>query len=270
MGEYKGIDVSYHQGTINWKLVKESGIKFAIIRAGYGQSTMDKKFEENVKGCIEYGIPFGVYWFMYCTNEAEAILNAQKCNSVIEKYKDKITMKVWCDFEYDTETKANAKGVTFTNNTRTACINAFIKKMQAYGYEVGNYANPDYLKKITPPAVPLWLARYSSSKGNYNCLMWQYSSKGSVKGIIGNVDMNIGYFDSDPVTIKVMQDSNYYPKYTGTSGSIVAALKAVGEKDTSLANRKKIGVRNGIANVGTATANIQMLNVLKAGRLLKP
>ena len=60
MERIKGIDVSYHQGVIDWKKVKESGIGYAIIRAGYGRTDVDKQFHKNVKGCIENDIPFGV------------------------------------------------------------------------------------------------------------------------------------------------------------------------------------------------------------------
>lgn len=200
MAEIKGIDVSKHQYKIDWKKVKADGIKFAIIRAGYGRTTKDSYVDANANGCIENGIAIGFYWFLYCTNVAEAEKNAEMFHSVISKYKDKITMKVWCDFEYDTDKNANQKGVTFTKATRTACVNAFCKKMESYGYEVGNYANQDYLNnKFDKIDYPLWFAKYSSTKGSRDCVMWQYSSKGSVAGINGNVDMNI-YYDN---TVKV-------------------------------------------------------------------
>ena len=60
-----GIDVSYHQGTIDWKKVADSGIQFAMIRAGYGKSTVDEKFIENIVGADTSGLKVGVYWFIY-------------------------------------------------------------------------------------------------------------------------------------------------------------------------------------------------------------
>lgn len=191
----KGIDVSYHQKLIDWEQVKNSGIGFAIIRAGYGRETMDSLFKYNVESCIKLGIPFGVYWFIYGVNEAEAEKNAEKFHSVIAPYKDKISLKVWCDLEYDTDKNAKKRGVTLTKQVRTNMVVAFCERMKSYGYEVGNYANPDYLRNkfYDLSQYPLWLAKYSSSKGDYNCFMWQYSSKGTVPGIKGNVDMNYLY-----------------------------------------------------------------------------
>lgn len=190
-----GIDVSYHQGIIDWKEVKNSGIEFAIIRAGFGRTDVDQQFHANVLGCIANNIPFGVYWFIYGVNEDEATKNAELCNRTIAQYKDNITLGVWCDLEYDTDANARRRGVALTKDIRTNMVIAFNERMKQYGYDVGVYANPDYLntKFNDLSAYPLWLAKYSSNKGNYDCIMWQYSSKGSVPGINGNVDMNHHY-----------------------------------------------------------------------------
>lgn len=196
----KGIDVSKHQGEIDWEKVKKDGIKYAIIRAGYGKNTVDKFFEENINGCIKNNIPVGIYWFIYGINEQEAVENAEMCHSVIKKYKDKISMRVWCDLEYDTDSNANKRGVFLTKTIRTNMVIAFCERLKKYGYEVGNYANPDYLKtKFNASALiayPLWLAGYSITENtakSYKPTIWQYSSKGKVSGIKGNVDMNIYY-----------------------------------------------------------------------------
>jgi GH25 family lysozyme M1 (1,4-beta-N-acetylmuramidase) len=196
----RGIDVSENQGKIDWKTVKSAGVKCAIIRAGWGRTNKDPYFDKNVKGCIENDIPFGIYWFIYGVNETEAIANADKCHAVIAQYKDKITMKVWCDFEYDTDANANKRGVVFDKAKRTSMVKAFCERMKALGYEVGVYANPDYLKnKFNDLSMyPLWLAYYGASEKDamkFNPVMWQYSSKGYVSGISGNVDMNYVYMD---------------------------------------------------------------------------
>ena len=194
----EGIDVSYHQGFIDWKKVKESGIGYAIIRAGYGRTDVDKQFHNNVKGCIENDIPFGIYWFIYGVNEAESIVNADLCHKTIAPYKDKIRLKVAADLEYDTDNNAKKRGVTLTKDIRTKMVIAFCERMKSYGYDVAVYANPDYLnsKFNDLSQYPLWLAYYTSDENNtkkYNYFMWQYSSKGSVPGISGNVDMNYLY-----------------------------------------------------------------------------
>lgn len=194
----KGIDVSEYQANVDWKKVKSNSIAFSIIRAGYGRNSVDKKFETNVRGCIENKIAVGIYWFIYAINEQEAVKNAEKCHSLIAPYKDKITMKVWCDFEYDTDYYARKRGVVFTKALRTKVIKAFCERMKEYGYEVGVYANPDYLKNKFDDLseYPLWLAWYQGTEEKakkYNPLIWQYSSKGKVNGIKGNVDMDIYY-----------------------------------------------------------------------------
>lgn len=194
----KGIDVSYHQKVIDWKKVKESGIGYAIIRAGYGRTDVDKQFLNNVKGCIENDIPFGIYWFIYGVNEAESIANADLCHKTIAPYKDKIKLKVSADLEYDTDNNAKKRGVTLTKDIRTKMVIAFCERMKSYGYDVAVYANPDYLnnKFNDLSQYPLWLAYYTSNENNakkYNPFMWQYSSKGSVPGISGDVDMNYLY-----------------------------------------------------------------------------
>lgn len=76
----KGVDVSYHNGTINWDKVKASDVDYAIIRCGYGQdfkSQDDKKWAENVRACVNKGIPFGVYLYSYATNTTKAASEAQ-------------------------------------------------------------------------------------------------------------------------------------------------------------------------------------------------
>lgn len=205
--ERKGIDVSRHQGNIIWSDVKADGVEFAIIRAGYGRTAIDEQFYSNINGCIENGIDIGIYWFIYGINEQEAIENADMCHSAIAQYKDNIKMKVWCDLEYDTDKIAINRGVTLTKQKRSNMIIAFCERLKKYGYDVGYYANPDYLNnKLLDLSsyYPLWLAKYASSKGNIECFMWQHSSTGSVKGIKGNVDMDIHYETvSDTVLEKI-------------------------------------------------------------------
>lgn len=258
-----GIDVSYYQGDIDWKKVKESGISFAILRAGYGKSTVDKKFVRNIEECIKHNIPVGVYWFIYATNIQEVLINAQKCMSLIAPYKDKIKMKVWCDFEYDTDANAKKRGVVFTKEMRTSMVKAFCDAVNSGGYEVGVYANPDYLNtKFNDLSMyPLWLAKYSTTKGNIDCDIWQYSSKGKVAGIKGNVDMNYGYFEP------ISKPTEYYDKPEIT---LIEALNDIGVNST-YEFRKKIAIANGISDYkGTKEQNMTLLALLNNGKLIKP
>ena len=82
----KGIDVSKHNGNVNWSHVKADGVEFAIIRAGYGKeiSQKDAQFENNYAGCKSNGVPVGAYWYSYATNEAEARQEAAVCLQVLK------------------------------------------------------------------------------------------------------------------------------------------------------------------------------------------
>lgn len=185
----KGIDVSYHNGIINWSKVRQSA-DFAIIRAGYGKSQIDKQFINNICGADTTGLKIGIYWFIYAADANEAVLNAKKCEECISGYKDIITMRVWADWEYDSD-KRNPQ----TKEGRTKIVKAFCEYLKEKGYDVGVYANPDYLKNKFGDLsqYPLWLAKYSSDKGTYQPFIWQYSSTGKVPGISTNVDMNTYY-----------------------------------------------------------------------------
>lgn len=207
----KGIDVSYHQGNIDWKKVAHSGIEFAIIRAGYGKSTVDAKFIENIVGAHTAGLKVGVYWFIYALHENDALFNAEMFHKTIEPYREAITMKVFADYEYDSDDYAERNGVVHTKDSRTRIVKTFLHYLEEKGWDVGNYANPDYIKNNFEDLseYPLWLAWYTGNENNvktYNPLMWQYSSKGSVSGIKGNVDMNICYEEvkkeEKPIEIK--------------------------------------------------------------------
>ncbi len=187
----KGIDVSYHNGVINWGMVKQS-VDFAIIRAGYGKSQMDKQFINNICGAHTAGMKIGIYWFIYAANTADAVLNAKMCEKCIEGYKDIITMRVWADWEYDSD-KRNPQ----TKESRTEIVKAFCDYLQSKGYEVGVYSNIDYIEnKFGDLSMyPLWLARYYSNINGYQPYMWQYTSKERVPGIVSAVDMNTYYGD---------------------------------------------------------------------------
>lgn len=230
-----GIDVSYHQGIIDWKKVADSGIQFAMIRAGYGKSTVDEKFIENITGADTAGLKVGVYWFIYALNEADAIANADKCHETIKLYKDIFDLGVAADYEYDSDNYSIKKGVTQTNASRTRIVRAFLRRLEEYGYKVINYTNPDYLKGKFEPLneYPLWLAYYSDNETKaktYNPVMWQYSSKGSVPGIKGNVDMNI-FYDSIEEDNKEKESSDKI---------IVFAYSMTKDGDTKLADNFKV------------------------------
>lgn len=193
----KGIDVSEHQGRINWEQVKDH-IDFAILRAGYGRNNIDKQFIRNIEECNRLGIPVGIYWFSYAHDVAGAKAEANYVLEAIKPYK--IDYPVCYDFEYDTLRYASQQGFTIGKRLATDMINTFCSTIEQAGYKAMNYANPDFINnKFYNNEVnyPLWLAWYGVSEDKakaYNPAMWQYSESGSIAGIGTNsVDMNYCY-----------------------------------------------------------------------------
>lgn len=191
----KGIDISVWQGNIDARQVKNSGIEFVILREGYGyRQTADSRFFENVRKCKEVGLAvMGVYHFSYALNAGQAKQEAQLCVANLQKAGlDKDTI-VFFDFEYDTVTKAAAAGVKLGRAECNAHTKAFCETVESLGYKAGIYFNIDYYRNwydhdLLDKYVK-WLADWSGEP-DYPCHFHQYSSKGSVPGIRGNVDMN--------------------------------------------------------------------------------
>lgn len=193
-----GIDVSSHQGNIDWASVKAAGINFAIIRVGYrgsqtGALVEDSCFKKNIQGATANGINVGVYFFTQATTEAEAVEEASMALTLCSGYN--LSYPIFVDTENGSGA-ARANGLD--KGTRTACVAAFCKTIANGGRKAGVYASKSwYNNKIDASAFSnyfIWVAQYNTTcnyKGKYN--MWQYSSKGSVPGIKGNVDVNIAY-----------------------------------------------------------------------------
>ena len=191
-----GIDVSKHNGNIDWNAVKNSGVEFVIIRCGYrgsatGVLVEDPKFKTNIQGAINAGLKVGIYFFSQAVNEVEAVEEASMTISLINKYK--ITYPVYIDVE-----AANGRGDTIDNATRTKVIRAYCQTLKNSGYTAGIYANKNWLEtKFTVgelSSYKIWLAQYAAVPtygGRYE--MWQYSSTGRISGISGNVDLNSSY-----------------------------------------------------------------------------
>lgn len=193
----KGIDVSKHQGQIDWPKVKAAGIRFAMIRAGYGKNNIDPQFERNITECNRLGIPCGVYWFSYATTEAEARQEAKYCLAAVKPYK--LEYPVCFDLEYDTVKKAKEKGVTIGKSLASRMIDAFCLEIESAGYYAMFYANQDYLNTMINPELlkqyDFWYAKYASEQGRKDTGIWQYSSTGKVAGISGNVDLDYSFRD---------------------------------------------------------------------------
>lgn len=196
-----GIDVSEFQGEdIDWKQVKDSGIEFVIIRAGYraygetGELVQDAMFEQNIEGALEAGLDVGVYFFSQAVTPGEAVEEAEFVLDLIRPYE--ITGPV----VYDTE---EIKGDTARtdDNTRQEFTNyckVFCDTVEHAGYDSMIYANMKWMaftldmEELTD--YDFWYADYHELPQNpYDYTIWQYSETGEVPGINANVDLNIWF-----------------------------------------------------------------------------
>lgn len=191
-----GIDVSTWNGSIDWNKVKNSGVSYVIIRTGFRGSTQgalveDNRFRQNIQGATNAGLKVGVYFFSQAVNEVEAVEEASMVLSQVKGYN--LAYPVFIDVE-----PSGGRADALSSGDRTKVINAFCQTIQNGGYKAGIYANKTWLaQKMNISALSgykIWLAQYNSTvtySGRYD--MWQYSDKGTVAGINGQVDMNLSY-----------------------------------------------------------------------------
>lgn len=195
----KGIDVSYHNGKINWEKVKASGVDYAMIRIGYGDDKkggiLDRRFKYNMKHAKKVGMKVGVYFYSYADNVKEAKKEAKFVVKQLKKYD--IDYPVAFDFENDYRRKKKYK------KANTEIVKAFCDYINKAGYEAILYSDSnyirDFLKTKQVSKYGLWVARWTYDKNDYrdtdlkNVFMWQYSDYGKIKGIDERVDLNVGF-----------------------------------------------------------------------------
>ena len=197
MSTKNGIDVSYFQGDINWASVKNNGIEFAILRQGY-RKTIDPKFLLYVSGAKVAGLEIkAVYHFLYSITDAEAKAEADSCIANVQKANLPKTTIIFADFEYDSVTKAKARGVTINKDNCTSMIKAFCEEVKAKGYKPGIYYNTDYRNNMLDMnqlgSYVQWYSHPGSNSPAYPCTFFQYSWKGRVNGISVDVDLDYYY-----------------------------------------------------------------------------
>ena len=202
----KGIDVSAHQGNINWDAVKASGIEFAIIRISYGQSAVDSKAIRNIEECIRVGMPFGVYVYSYALNVNNAINEANLVIKTLAPYKNKVKFPVIIDME-DADGYKTRHGMP-SNDTLVSICEKECLMFEDAGYYAAIYASKSWfdtkLNSSRLNRFDKWMAWWysqASSKFDHNTYgLWQYTSSGKVNGISGNVDMNESFKDYPPIS----------------------------------------------------------------------
>lgn len=261
-----GIDVSYYQGNIDWKKVKNSGVEFVIIRVGYrgygsaGTLVEDPKFKTYLDGATKAGLKVGVYFYTQAITTAEAQAEAKFVLDRIKGYS--LQMPVYYDIEsvdYDTG-RLDSAGLSKAQ--KTALCTAFCDTIIKSGYSAGVYANYTWLNYYIDGAglgrkYPIWLAHYTSNT-NYDQRMdmWQYSGSGTVSGISAYTDVNVWYsgklplYVSDLISVKNTSTSNTfawngapdatgYEVYQGTSPSDPHKKKIGDTKNTYFTNSNK-------------------------------
>lgn len=244
----QGIDVSEHNGKIDWQTVAASGqVDFAFIRVGYrgyssGGLYPDSRYKENLEGALAAGLDVGVYIYSQATTPAEAEAEACYAIELLGKYAGRVTLPIVIDFEY-----AEAGGYVgrlyeahLSAAAATAVCNAFCDVVEQAGFEACVYANPVMLDgKLLPEQLrgSLWLANYideTSYTGDY--LFWQYTSSGGVYGCSGAVDRNYWYAEA-PDSRAVRAQSVWMPQQTlelwaGESVWLEAEIEPAGSVDT--------------------------------------
>lgn len=238
MLEY-GIDVSEFQDNIDWTKVKADGIDFAMVRAGFGE-TLDAMAQKNVSGAIAAGVKCGIYWFGYPLSEAQAVREAEKCVEFAKQYD--LEYPIAYDFEYDSVKNLERNGVAATKANISAFVRAFCNAVENAGYYVMVYTNYDfynnYFDKSLWTDYDMWLADWDDG-GTVPQLSYahivQYTSKGSVAGISGNVDRDYSVRDypeiiadeKTPEPEEPERPDTAYTVYTVKSGD---TLWGIGEK----------------------------------------
>ena len=214
----QGIDVSEHQGRINWDAVKASGIDFAILRVGFGAPSfggrVDYQFNRNISECERLGIPYGVYIYSYAWDDQQAADEASMVINCLSGHNPRLP--VYYDLE-DNSIIADGRQAGLASRAQVFC-----NSISAAGFKPGIYANLNWFNSILTDSVfkssswDHWIAQYNPRcdyTGNYS--FWQYSSSGKVSGINGNVDMNYAYVDVSLYYWQLKDGTWYYATADG-------------------------------------------------------
>lgn len=180
------VDISTFDKSVNFKKVKEAGFVGVIIRAGYGMTNVDAYFHEHIQGAIKAKLPVGIYWFSYAYTVDMAKKEAKKCLELIKPYK--ITLPVYWDYEYDSDSYAEGQGHPVSNLTLNQMAVAFCSEIRKGGYVPGIYFNKDFrdnrFSKEVLNSYSQWYAYYNKTLDKSKGVdLWQYTSQGEVAGI---------------------------------------------------------------------------------------
>ena len=193
-----GVDISKWNGKVDWQALKKANIQFVIIRAGYSTYYVDPYFKSNIENAIKNNMIVGVYWFSYAHSYQDAKLEADKCYKTIKPYKDKITLPVFFDFEYDSVNVARRKGYHINKKLASGIADTFCTTIKSKGLQAGIYTNIDYANNYFSKEVlakyHTWIAQWTSTctyKDQY--IIWQCTDNFRVNG--KKFDLNRLYYN---------------------------------------------------------------------------
>ena len=206
--EYKGIDVSAHQGKIDWDTVANYGMDFVILRVTEAGNVIDSQFKNNFAGCNKHKIPVGVYKYSYAMTVAEIQSEARKVVSVLNGRK--IQFPVFLDLEHHNQRVLGSESIH-------KMADAFRKIIETAGYKFAIYCNVDWYNNVICSHLKkyeFWIARYPQYDNGWLLerlrpewgVGWQYSSKAQIPGINGNVDRDVFYTLYDEIKIDDKND----------------------------------------------------------------
>lgn len=208
---YEGPDISYHNGIVDIKRIRDAGCRCIGLRAGYGKNNVDQKYMSNALACYNLDVDVMLYWFSYAYTAAMAAAEAEYTVAWAGKYWK--SCPIAYDFEYDSVNYARKKGVAVSKALATDMAVAFLRQVKDAGYIPVMYTNRDYLQnyfdmeRITAAlgTVYVWYARYISALPDSEAGIpdiWQYTCDGKLPGAGKNVDMNKYYVDLCGKTVK--------------------------------------------------------------------
>lgn len=197
-----GVDVSDHQGAIDWSAVAADGIDFAFVRVGNrgyteGELYADERYAENLDSATAAGLEVGAYFFSQAVNTDEAREEAELVLQLLAG------RSLALPVVYDHEPVADAAGRAnaLDRETLTACARAFCERMEQGGYRTMIYGNSGDMARYNRAALgdrPVWFAEYDAATphAQFDFAIWQYTNAGSVAGIATNVDLNLRMTDA--------------------------------------------------------------------------
>lgn len=200
---FQAPDISQYQGDVNFKALRDAGYPAVILRAGWGQNNRDPRYTYNAEACRNLGVLTAIYWFSYALTDDAVRREAEYAIKAAEEYFPKAPIAY--DLEYDSRKYAAKNGVNMDKAMITRHAILFLQAVAKAGHKPILYTNRDYLRNFFDlaliqaeiPDLAVWFAYYSNSEPAEAeaSAIWQYTSKGIVPGISGNVDLNKVFYN---------------------------------------------------------------------------